>query len=468
MRKTTSLNAVSWRTWGVRGLGTLAVCLLTGSLLAGPAVASVISSGEPCAVSDLRGVPPPPLPPPPERKPAPITLGGDALAGTGLAVAPGAPPLPETLTANSWVVADLDTGEVVGACGAHRMIAPASVQKILLAATVLPKLKPTDPVVVTPEDLDFGAEWDSKTVPLQAGQVYTVEDLFLGLLMRSGNDAANALARIAGRERGVAGTVADMNALARQLGAWDTYAATPSGLDGPGQVSSAYDQLLIFRAAYAHEPFRRWVRTRSHQMSSGLLIQHDNWEYLELPGSLGGKSGYTDIARHSFVGAAERDGRRLVAAVLGAEVMPARGWQQTAVLLDWGFAQPRGTAVGRLVEPGEADQLKSTRQAAPPPPVVVDPSSGGAGPALILAAGISAAAVLSLATIVFTGRGRRRPAAATASGKAVGTATASTTVAPPPEGPPASPHPFMGQPPPDAAPPAPPRPLMGQPPPPEP
>ena len=173
------------------------MCLFTCSLLASlasPAAASAVAEQQPCAVSDVRGVAPPPPAPPPERKPAPVTLGGDALAGTGLVVAPGAPPLPEILTATSWVVADLDTGEVIGACGAHRMIAPASVQKVLLAATVLPKLNPADAVMVTPEDLDFGEEWDSKTVPLQAGQVYTVEDLFLGLLLRSGNDAANMLA----------------------------------------------------------------------------------------------------------------------------------------------------------------------------------------------------------------------------------------------------------------------------------
>lgn len=483
----------------------LAVCAVVGSLLAGPALAGVIASGEPCAVSDLRGITPPPSAPPPEHKPAPITLGGDALAGPGLAVAPGAPPRPETLTATSWVVADLDTGEVIGACGAHRRIAPASVQKVLLAATVLPKLKLDDQVVVTPEDLDFGAEWDSKTVPLQVGQVYTVEDLFLGLLMRSGNDAANALARVAGGERGVAGTVADMNAFARRLGAWDTHAATPSGLDGPGQVSSAYDQVLIFRAAYEHEPFRRWVRTRNYQLTSGLEIQHDNWEYLDLPGSLGGKSGFTDIARHSFVGAAERDGRRLVAAVLGAEVMPARGWQQTAALLDWGFVQPRGTAVGHLVSPSEVEELTASRRSEPARPVVIAPPADGAGPALILAAGISAAAVLSLATIAFTGRRRRRPAVATASPTgtsatgispteasatgasptAVGTAPATTAVPPPPEdaAPPAPPHPLMGQPPPvpgspgtlgspgtfgapgSGALPPPPRPVMGQPPP---
>src|SRR5690606_41229055 len=64
--------------------------------------------------------------------------------------------------------------------------------------------------------------------------------------------------------------------------------------------------------------------------------------------------GYTDLARHSYVGAAERDGRRLVVTVLGAENRPVPAWQQATALLDWGFSLPRRASVGRLVEPGEA------------------------------------------------------------------------------------------------------------------
>jgi D-alanyl-D-alanine carboxypeptidase (penicillin-binding protein 5/6) len=409
---------VSRHGWAVRRLSLVGVAAIVGSLLAGPAVAAEPTAAPPtaappCAIGDRQPIAVPSPSPLPEHKPSQITIGGDALAGTGLAVAAGAPALPAELAATSWLVADLDSGEVLGACGAHRMQAPASVQKLLLAATVLPKLNPTDTVLVTPEDLDFGAEWDSKTVPLQAGQTYTVEDLFLGLLLRSGNDAANALARIAGGERGVAGTIEDMNAEARHLGAWDTHAATPSGLDGPGQVTSAYDLALIFRAAFANENFRRWVRTPEAVLSSQTQIEHDNWEFVQYPGSLGGKAGYTDIARHSYVGAFERDGRRLVATALGAEVMPLRSWQQVMGLLDWGFAQDRDTSVGQLVEPGEAQHVFESQQPSAPQPAgsrlgVVAESEPPTRAALWLAAGVGGAAVASLGVIVFSRRRRGR------------------------------------------------------------
>jgi serine-type D-Ala-D-Ala carboxypeptidase (penicillin-binding protein 5/6) len=234
--------------------------------------------------------------------------------------------------------------------------------------------------------------------------------------MRSGNDAANALARIAGGDRGVAGTVADMNAEAKRLGALDTHAATPSGLDGPGQVTSAYDLALIFRAAYANENFQRWVRTPEWVLSSQMQIEHDNWEYLQYPGSLGGKAGFTDIARHSYVGAFERDGRRLVATALGAEVLPQRVWQQVIGLLDWGFAQDRDTSVGHLVDPDEAQRLIGSPQQPAPEPAgsqlgVVAESEPPIRAALWAAAGIGGATLVSFGIIAFSRRRRLRAAA---------------------------------------------------------
>jgi len=453
LSRPTTLGEVNRRRRAARGIGFVGVCALTGSLLAGPALAGQTTAPTPCAISDLQPVTASPVPP--ERKPAPVLLGGEALAGNTLAVAPGSPPLPAGLAATSWLVADLDTGQVIGACGAHRLLAPASVQKVLLAATVLPKLNLADAVMITPEDLDFGAEWDSKTVPLQVGVTYPVEDLFLGLMLRSGNDAANALARVAGGGRGVAGTIEDMNAEAHRLGAWDTHAVTPSGLDGHGQATSAYDLALIFRAASTHEEFRRWVRTRDHVLASQTPIQHDNWEFLEYPGSLGGKAGFTDIARHTFVGAAERDGRRLVVTVLGAENIPARGWQQTTALLEWGFAQPRRASVGHLVEPSEVDELLASPRPQPADPVVVapvvpvSPADAQDEPGLLLVASIGAAAVVSLAAIAVTGR-RRRSARANAPAQVttISDATTPGDNAPglPPTTPPAPP--MMGQPPP--------------------
>ncbi|MFC7760271.1 methyltransferase domain-containing protein [Catellatospora bangladeshensis] len=291
----------------------------------------------------------------PPADPVHRAVGGDELATSGLAVVPGAAKPPK-VSATSWVVADLDTGAVLGACGAHEYGTPASVQKLLLAAALIGRLDPKQVVTVTPEDLDY--EPGSSAAGLVEGGRYTVEDLWLGLILVSGNDAANVLARLGGGD--AAGGVRAMNAEAARLGAYQTHAVTPSGLDAPGQFTSAYDLALIARACFADEAFRRYALTREARVPDqprkkvkGFQIGNQNLLIFNYAGALGGKTGYTDLARHTYVGAAERDGRRLVVSLLGAESSPLSGWQQGAALLDWGFAQPRDAAVGRLITPGE-------------------------------------------------------------------------------------------------------------------
>ena len=295
----------------------------------------------------------PARPSPPPSDPARQTVGGPELATAGLAVPPRAPEPPK-LTATSWLVADLTSGVVLGGCGPHEYGVPASAQKLLLAATVMPTLDPAQVVEVTQSDLDF--EPGSSAVGLVRGGRYSVETLWLGLLLNSGNDAANVLARLGGGPAGVAGGLEAMNAEARKLGAYQTHAATPSGLDGPGQFTSAYDVALIARACFARDDFRRYVSARLAQIPpqpptnpGGFQIVNDNQLLHRYPGALGGKTGYTDLARHSFVGAAERGGRRLLVTLLGAESQPLAGWQQGAALLDWGFALPAEASVGQLV-----------------------------------------------------------------------------------------------------------------------
>ncbi|WBB90906.1 serine hydrolase [Verrucosispora sp. WMMC514] len=304
-----------------------------------------------------------PRPTPPPSVAAHRVVGGAALDTPGLVVPPGMPTSPR-VTATSWLVADLDTGEVLGGCGPHEYATPASVQKLLLAATMLPKLDPAQVVTVTREDLDIAP--GSSAVGLLPGGRYRVETLWLGLLLQSGNEAANALARLGGGAEGVTGGVRAMNEQARLLGAYQTHAVTPSGLDAPGQFTSAYDLALIARVCFADPTFRRYALTERARIPAqkavrgrGFEIQNENQLVYRYAGALGGKTGFTDYARHTYVGAAERDGRRLVVTLLGAEPRPQRGWEQGAALLDWGFALPRRTSVGRLVEPGELDAAPS-------------------------------------------------------------------------------------------------------------
>jgi D-alanyl-D-alanine carboxypeptidase (penicillin-binding protein 5/6) len=371
------------------------------------------------AVPSVRPGPPPDVPPPARDRSRP-TLGGDGLDTAGLTVPAGAPALPTTLSAKSWLVADLDTGAVLGACGPHEYGTPASVQKLLLAATLLPKLDPAQVVTVVAADLDI--ERASSAVGLLVDGRYTVETLWLGLLLNSGNDAANTLARVGGGPGGVAGTLAAMNAEARRLGAYETHAVTPHGLDGPGQFTSVYDLALIARVCFAREDFRRYTATQRAQMPAqppkdprGFQIQNNNQLLYRYPGAIGGKTGFTDVARHTYVGAAERGGRRLVATVLGAELQPVRTWQQAAGLLDWGFALPADARVGHLVTPEEVARAVATPSAdagaagtAKGPGGAVSAARGFGSPAGVatgLAAGLAALAGLALLL-----RARRRAA----------------------------------------------------------
>src|SRR5207302_1045166 len=177
-------------------------------------------------------VPAQPKPPPPD--PGRPTVGGDGLATAGLTVPAGAPPVPGNLSATSWLVADLDTGAVLGACGPHVPHPPASVQKLLLAETLLAKLDPAQVVEVTQADL-----------------------------------------------------------------------------------------AIIARADFARDDFRRYDTARTAQIPAqppkdprGFQIQNEDRLLYNYPGALGGKTGFTDLARHTFVGAAERGGRRLVVTLL--------------------------------------------------------------------------------------------------------------------------------------------------------
>ncbi|MEU5551171.1 serine hydrolase [Micromonospora sp. NPDC047793] len=388
------------------------------------APAATPTAAVPCPKAVAPKVTRSPRPTPPPSDPEHRVVGGEPLATSGLVVPPGVP-APPRVTATSWLVADLDTGTVLGGCGPHEYATPASVQKLLLAATMLPRLDPEQVIRVTREDLDIAP--GSSAVGLLPGGRYRVETLWLGLLLQSGNEAANALARLGGGPDGAAGGVRAMNEYARHLGALQTHAVTPSGLDGPGQFTSAYDLALIARACFADPTFRRYALTERTRIPAqrglgarGFQIQNENQLVHRYPGALGGKTGFTDYARHTYVGAAERDGRRLVVTLLGAEPRPQRGWEQGAALLDWGFRLPREAGVGRLVEPGEWD---AARTPVPPSPALPAPAEAppvstttsatvddrpGAGTVVALAVGAAAIALAVVAARRIRASGRTR------------------------------------------------------------
>ncbi|WP_329071331.1 D-alanyl-D-alanine carboxypeptidase family protein [Amycolatopsis sp. NBC_01480] len=345
----------------------------TGALTQAPSCATAAAPPAPVDTSEKPApgqTVPPPLPVPAEP------VGGPLLGSCTTILPPGAPPLPAGDTAASWVVQDLDTGDVIAAKNPHARERPASLIKTLLALVVVTELKPDKIVVPTEED----AKQECTCVGISAGAPYTVDQLLHGLLMHSGNDVAHAFATALG---GVDVTVGKMNRLAARIGATDTRAATPSGLDGPGMSTSAYDLSVIFHYAMKQQEFAQAVGTKAYTIpASGgkpaIPVYNDNKLLGAYPGFLGGKTGFTDDARHTYVGAAERDGHRLAVVMMRAEQRPTLVVAQAGKLLDYGFAleDKHAAPVGRIAY----EALVAT---APPgaPPLNVAPAAAKSAPA---------------------------------------------------------------------------------------
>ena len=262
----------------------------------------------------------------------------------------GSAPIPDG-PAQTWLVADIDSGQVLAARDENVRHPPASTIKVLLALVALDELSLESTVVADPADTQV----ECNCVGVKAGRSYTARQLLDGLLLVSGNDAANTLAHMLG---GQDATVAKMDAKAASLGAVNTHATTPSGLDGPGGSgwSTAHDLAAIFRAAMANPVFAQITAEPSATFPDGLtdggerpIVNHDEL-LTRYPGAIGGKTGFTDAARKTFVGAAARGGRRLVVAMMYGLVHEGGPtyWDQAGNLLDWGFALNPQSGVGTL------------------------------------------------------------------------------------------------------------------------
>jgi D-alanyl-D-alanine carboxypeptidase (penicillin-binding protein 5/6) len=305
-----------------------------------------------------------PLPGQTSPDPLPVPedpIGGNRMGECGIVQPDGSAPPPAVMAA-TWVISDLDSGEVLAAKDPHARERPASLIKVLLAIVVIRELSPETVVTGTQED----ADQEGSKVGVGPGGQYTVDQLLHALIMRSGNDAAFALARTLG---GTDVALEKMNALAKEMGALDTRAATPSGLDGPGMTTSAYDQSLIFRAAMKHEEFVNAAKTEKidfpgYPGKSGFKVTNENPLLGEYDGFLAGKTGFTTDSRHTFAAAAERNGRRLAVVLLRGEKNPNSLGSQGALLLDYGFglATAKTKPVGELVTRAPEAQPKQNSE----------------------------------------------------------------------------------------------------------
>ncbi|CAL9507928.1 hypothetical protein SUDANB58_03593 [Streptomyces sp. enrichment culture] len=350
------------------------------------------------------------------------TVGGARLGrpGTQVDLAGGVPVLPKDVTARSWIVADAESGEVLAAHNAHWRLAPASTLKMLFADTLLPKFPKTMTHKVTPEDL-AGVGAGSSLVGIKENETYTVHDLWLGVFLRSGNDAVHVLSSMNG---GVEETVRDMNAHAEELQALDTRVVSPDGYDAPGQVSSAYDLTLIARSGLQKKDFREYCSTvrakfpgetkkdkEGRAVRESFEIQNTNrlltgdYDTDVYQGIAGVKNGNTTNAGATFTGVAERDGKVLLVTVMHPEKQEHNGvYKETARLFDWGFkAAGKVEPVGELVpprsvatdgKPGDGDFGEAGGTGVADPRAAASASAasgtGGMGIALAVAGGVLA------------------------------------------------------------------------------
>jgi serine-type D-Ala-D-Ala carboxypeptidase (penicillin-binding protein 5/6) len=280
-------------------------------------------------------------------------VGGDQLGKCGFVLPPDAATAPPSeVDAASWVLADIDTGAVLAAKDPHARQRPASLIKVLLAMVALTDLKPNTPVLITQDDVD--AAKDTARVDVAPGAKFTVRQLVEAMLMKPGNDVPHALAQALG---GIPHTLQLMNTMAARMGALDTRVATPSGLDGPGMSTSAYDMALIYRHAMRLPAFTEAASAKS-VLLGGLSVHPTDSLMTTYPGAINGITSNTTDAHWTNLSSAAKGSHRLMAILLRGEQTQYAMYRQASKLLDYGFALEEANAhqVGLLVN--EAPPVK--------------------------------------------------------------------------------------------------------------
>ena len=245
------------------------------------------------------------------------------------------------VSAQSAVVLTADTGAVLFEKDGHTPRPVASTTKIMTALLALEAAQEQgDPLVDITQEM---VAVEGSSMGLQAGDSISLTGLAAGMLLASGNDAANAAALYL--DGSLESFAARMNQRAAALGMEDTHFVTPSGLDGEdaqglGHLSTAYDMALLARAALEDQAFRQLCSSPSLAVEFAEPVKrvtytNHNKLLAQYQGCVGVKTGFTKEAGRCLVSAAERDGALLIAVTLNAP----NDWEDHTALLDYGFSQ---------------------------------------------------------------------------------------------------------------------------------
>jgi D-alanyl-D-alanine carboxypeptidase (penicillin-binding protein 5/6) len=173
---------------------------------------------------------------------------------------------------------------------------------------------------------------------LDQRRTYRATDLINAVLLASANDASVALAeKIAGSEQQFAGR---MTTLAKRLGATNTVCKTASGLTAKGQKTTARDLAFIFRKAMQNKEFAGRMKHTKIKTQEGKLLRNHNKALWQIDGAVGGKTGYTNAARQTYVGKFRRGHDEIIIAIMGSETM----WGDLKRLVTYGFSRKKQLA----------------------------------------------------------------------------------------------------------------------------
>lgn len=295
----------------------LVACLALPALLTGPPAFAQVT-----APTDV-GLAPPAAP-----------------AVTGPPPASWPEPPSDQVTATSWVLIETATGQRLAEHAPDQPRPVASTVKILTGLTAITRVDVDEQVTVGDEVLVGGA-----SVGLEPGETWTVGELFEAVLVRSGNDATEALATYVAGD--TPAFVELMRADARALGL-DPTLGSPSGLEDENLLT-ALDLATLARAALAQPDLRPFFTLEEVTLPGDEPAENRNLLLETYPGATGMKTGFTLAAGNSIVASAQRDGRELIAVVLDAGDDPAR-FEQAAALLDLGFEGFAPHVVGTRLE----------------------------------------------------------------------------------------------------------------------
>ena len=243
------------------------------------------------------------------------------------------------VSAQRCILVDAQTGRVLYEKNPDEQGLIASTTKIMTALVVCEQCNVLDRMRIPREAVGI----EGSSMYLQEGEVLTVQELLYGLMLRSGNDAAVALAIYCGGT--VEGFAELMNDKARILGMTNTHFENPNGLDSPGHYSTARDLAILTAYAMKNPIFSKTVSTKSVTVGNRVLKNHNKLLW-QVEGADGVKTGYTKAAGRILVSSAQRDGRRLICVTMN----DPDDWADHSALLERGFCQ---YTIRQIVDKGD-------------------------------------------------------------------------------------------------------------------